>query len=104
LPDKGFGRPHSHSIIPRHRNALILRHKFFWVRPRTDYPIRQKFALLISRGNFGDSKSAQFQRLSASIGRFLKSVARAVSSASPRKDRHDGHPDWANLDRMSGFS
>jgi hypothetical protein len=27
-----------------------------------------------------------------------------VSSASPRKDCRDGHPDCANLDRMSGCS
>src|SRR5260221_4730691 len=43
---------------------------FFCARRRTASPIRQKFSLLISKGNFGDSKSPRFQRLSASIGRF----------------------------------
>jgi len=40
--------------------------------PKTDSTIRQKFALLISKGNFGDSKSARFQRLSLSVGQFSK--------------------------------
>jgi len=41
---------------------------------RTDSPIRQKFPLLISKGNFGETKFARFQRLSASIGRFSTSA------------------------------
>ena len=43
----------------------------FCTRQRTVSPTRQKFALLISKGNFSDLQFARFQRLSASIGRFL---------------------------------
>jgi hypothetical protein len=50
-------------------------------------PNRQKFTLLIPKGNFGDSTPARFQPLSASSGRLSKSAARAVLSASPKKDR-----------------
>jgi hypothetical protein len=41
--------------------------------------IRQKFALLISKGIFADSEFPRFQRLSASIGRFSTSRAAAAS-------------------------
>jgi hypothetical protein len=56
------------------------------VQGSTVSPIRQKFALLISNGNFADSKSARFQRLSASIDRFFQVVGRdsVVGSAAKR--------------------
>jgi len=42
------------------------------VSQRTVSAIRQKFALLISKVNFDDPRFARFQRLSASIGRFIE--------------------------------
>jgi hypothetical protein len=43
---------------------------FFPTRSNTVRSNRQKFALLISKGNFDDPRFARFQRRSASIGRF----------------------------------
>lgn len=63
---------HSHSIVLSHRNALTRQHKLFCTPQRTDSAIRQKSALLISKGNFGDSGSARIRRLSTTIGRFSK--------------------------------
>jgi hypothetical protein len=48
-------------------------------------PIRQKSALLISKRNFGNSRSARFQRLSASIGRFFEIYRASSGRASPGK-------------------
>jgi hypothetical protein len=53
-----------------HRNTLNFRHKSFCAWRKTVSPIRQKFALLNSKEKFSESKSARFQRLSTSIGRF----------------------------------
>src|SRR6266446_385754 len=44
------------------------------------------------KGEFRRSEFARFQRLSASIGRFLKSAARAVLSAWQKKDRQQSCP------------
>jgi hypothetical protein len=52
--------PHSHSIILSDVSALIFRRNFSGVRESTVSPIRQNFALLISKGNFGDSRFARF--------------------------------------------
>ena len=43
----------------------------FCTRQRTVSPIRQKFALLISKRNFDDQRIVRFQQLSTSIGRIL---------------------------------
>jgi hypothetical protein len=64
--------PHSHSIIPRHRNALIFRRKFLQLVAKSRHVIRQKFPLLILKGNFRNSETDRFQPLSASIGRFFE--------------------------------
>jgi hypothetical protein len=79
--------PHSHSILSMHRNALIYKRNFFQPRQRTDSPIRQKFALLISNGNFGDLRFPWFQRLSASIGRFAGDLRQSARIAFIQKDR-----------------
>src|SRR5712671_1038045 len=50
--------------------------------------VRQKFALLSLKGNFADSESTRFQRLSASIGRFLAPRSQPRTSSSAQKDRH----------------
>jgi hypothetical protein len=52
---------HSHSIILSHGNTLIFRHKFFRACSNPVRPIRQKFALFNSKGNFDDSESVRFQ-------------------------------------------
>lgn len=54
---------------------LIYQQKFAPQTIKTRHPIRQKLSLLIFNRNFRDSKSARFQRLSASIGRFSTSAA-----------------------------
>lgn len=59
------------SIVPSHRNTLNFQCNFFDACGNTVRPIRQKLALLILRGNFGDSRSARFRRLSISISRFF---------------------------------
>lgn len=61
---------HSHSILLSDHNALNSEGNFFYMRRSTVFPVRQKFALFNSNGNFADSESARFQQLSASIGRF----------------------------------
>jgi hypothetical protein len=66
----GNRQAHSHWIVLSDDNALIFQRKFFCARGRTVSLIRQKFALLISKGKFCGSESSRFQRLSASIGRF----------------------------------
>jgi hypothetical protein len=63
---------YSHSIIPRHRNALIFRRKFLQLVAESRHVIRQKFPLLILKGNFRNSETDRFQPLSASIGRFFE--------------------------------
>jgi len=67
-----FYSRHSHSIIPRHRNALIFRRKFLQLVAKSRHVIRQKFPLLILKGNFRNSETDRFQPLSASIGRFFE--------------------------------
>jgi hypothetical protein len=44
--------------------------EFFCARQSTVCPIRQKFALLISKEHFDGSKSARLRRLSALMARF----------------------------------
>jgi hypothetical protein len=94
--------PHSHSIVLRHRNALIYQRKSFPLTASTDSLIRQKFALLIPNRNFKHSRFARFQRLSSPIGRFFspgrrpsgtsasqkKTVTRPPISRVHRGDRH----------------
>jgi hypothetical protein len=63
---------HSHSIIISHHNALISKRKFPWLIANSRKVIRQKFSLLILKGNFHDSESARFRPLPASIGRFFE--------------------------------
>jgi hypothetical protein len=50
-------------------------------------PVRQNFALLISKGSFGDSKSDRFQRLSASISRISIAAATNADPLGAGKDR-----------------
>jgi hypothetical protein len=57
-----------------------------WPRIRCSL-IRQNFALLNSKWNFADSESSRFQRLSASIGRFLVPRSQRRTSSSRQKDR-----------------
>ena len=77
---------HSHSIILSHGNVLIEQRKFFRASQRTVSPIRQKIVLLISNTNFDDTRSARFQRLSTSIGRFSTCATLERLSASLRKN------------------
>ena len=56
--------------------------------PREGNCICRKFALLNSKVNFADSESIRFQRLSASIGRFLAPRSQPRTSSSAQKDRH----------------
>ena len=82
--------PHSHSIILDHGNALISSANFFCAWPKTGSPIRQKFAVLISKGNFGDPKIPRFHPLSMPIGRFFE-ISRKRGLISPvEKDRQPG--------------
>jgi hypothetical protein len=74
--------PYSHSMILIYRNTLRFKSKFLKCILKRRAPDRQKVALLISKGDFGDSRSARFQRLSASIGRFLASSERQAGCAS----------------------
>ncbi len=64
-------------IVSRHGNALIQRCKSFHRSVRHVSTIRQKFALLVSKGNFDDPRFARFQRLSGPIGRFSAVIAAA---------------------------
>jgi hypothetical protein len=50
---------------------------------KTVSPVRQKFALLISKGNFVDSESTRFQQLSTLIGRFFASQPTRPPLLSP---------------------
>jgi len=79
-----------------HGNALIFQRNFFRIRRSTVSPIRQKFALLISKENFADSESAWFQRLSASIDRFLKICDESAAVGLGRKKTvsDDEWPIW----------
>jgi len=52
---------HSHSMVLKHGNSLTQQGKFFAARSNTLRSIRQKFALLISMGNFDDPRFARFQ-------------------------------------------
>ena len=79
--------PHSLSIILSYRNVLNFQRKFFRAWTKTDSPIRQKFALLISNTNFDDPQFARFQRLSLSIGRFFSSSSAGGVNSLPKKDR-----------------
>lgn len=47
--------------------------------------IRQKFAFLNSKGNFGDSDFVRFRRPSASIGRFFSLMAAGGSAPTTQK-------------------
>ena len=76
---------YSHSIVRSDDNALNPKRKIFSSRRKTDSPIRQKFALLISNGNFCASKSAGSQLLSASIGRFSECVEHANRAVAGKK-------------------
>jgi hypothetical protein len=60
--------PYSHSIVQSYISMLVYQPNFFRASPKTDSQIRQKFALLISIGNFGDQKFFRVQRLSVPIG------------------------------------
>src|SRR6266705_3452652 len=55
---------------------------------RTVSQIRQKFALLKSKGNFADSETARFQLLSTTIGRFFSDRRRLINCNDSEKDRH----------------
>ena len=102
---------HSHSIVLRDLNALNYKRQFFCARRRTVFPIRQKFALLNSKGNFGDPRFARFQQLSASIGRFStsppdneyrlgggkKTVTHATRVATPPRRRGRRHMERVRL-------
>jgi hypothetical protein len=59
-----------------HGKALNLQRNLFPSRQRAVLTIRQKFALLNSKGNFDDPLFARFQGLSMSIGRFSTFLAR----------------------------
>jgi hypothetical protein len=59
-------------MILGHGNALIFQRKFFRARPNTVRLIRQKFAILNSKENFGGLRFARFQRLSVSSRRFFE--------------------------------
>jgi hypothetical protein len=78
---------HSHSMVLSDHNALTWQNKFFPRPIKNRLPIRRKFALLNSREDFADRRFSRFRRLSASIGRFLKSPTRITSLAWQKKDR-----------------
>jgi hypothetical protein len=56
-------------------NALDSQCKFFCALRRTDSPVRQKFALLISKRNFGDSKFPGFSDYRHRLVDFRRSSA-----------------------------
>jgi hypothetical protein len=51
---------HSHSIVLSNGNALIYSWKFFPRSPKNRLATRQKIALLISKVNFHNRRSAHF--------------------------------------------
>jgi hypothetical protein len=81
--------PHSHSIILRHRNALIFRRKFFLGKDKDRLPDPSEICALDFKGKFRRFKICSVQRLSASIGRFLKSVGESgvIGFAEKRPSR-----------------
>jgi hypothetical protein len=76
---------HAHSIILSDRNALNSAHNFFLHTMKNRLPDPSEICALEFKENFGDSKFARFQRLSASIGRFSTFFSCAFTI---KKDRH----------------
>ena len=70
-----FAPSYSHSIILRHGNALIWRHKFFLCTTKNRLSDPSEILALDFKGEFRRFKSARFQRLSASIGRFSTCIS-----------------------------
>lgn len=60
-------------------SSLIFRCKLVLLVMKNRLPDPSEFALLISKGNFVDSESARFQRLSASMGQFSHPNRNAIA-------------------------
>jgi hypothetical protein len=75
---------HSHSIIISHHNALISKRKFPWLIANSRKVIRQKFSLLILKGNFHDSELLGFDHYRHRSDDFSKSPAKMASSLAEK--------------------